>query len=108
NNPFTGLQTSTGAADLAQLTEQKDGLVSQMRQEKYIDLIEEYGFDLIRGEASFIDDKTIQVNGQNITSKSFLIATGASPAVPEIPGMNEVDYLTSTSALELKEVPQRL
>ena len=49
----------------------KDGLVSQMRQEKYIDLIEEYGFDLIRGEASFIDDKTIQVNGQNITSKSF-------------------------------------
>ncbi|HDM4239651.1 TPA: FAD-dependent oxidoreductase, partial [Staphylococcus aureus] len=40
--------------------------------------------------------------------KSFLIATGASPAVPEIPGMNEVDYLTSTSALELKEVPQRL
>ncbi len=33
NNPFTGLQTSTGAADLAQLTEQKDGLVSQMRQE---------------------------------------------------------------------------
>lgn len=47
-----------------------------MRQEKYIDLIEEYGFDLIRGEASFIDDKTIQVNGQNITSKSFLIATG--------------------------------
>ena len=70
NNPFTGLQTSTGA-DLAQLTEQKDGLVSQMRQEKYIDLIEEYGFDLIRGEASFIDDKTIQVNGQNITSKSF-------------------------------------
>ncbi|CAA3926748.1 Mercuric reductase [Staphylococcus aureus] len=71
-------------------------------------MIEEYGFDLIRGEASFIDDKTIQVNGQNITSKSFLIATGASPAVPEIPGMNEVDYLTSTSALELKEVPQRL
>ena len=71
NNPFTGLQTSTGLCGPCPIDRTKDGLVSQMRQEKYIDLIEEYGFDLIRGEASFIDDKTIQVNGQNITSKSF-------------------------------------
>ncbi|GAA0463501.1 hypothetical protein GCM10008935_18990 [Alkalibacillus silvisoli] len=90
------------------MTEQKDELVNQMRQEKYIDLIDEYGFNLIRGEAEFIDDKTIQVNGQSITAKSFLIATGAPPAIPDIPRMGEVDYLTSTTALELKEMPKRL
>ncbi|QDI91961.1 mercury(II) reductase [Salicibibacter cibarius] len=108
NTPFSGLQTSAGPADLAQLTEQKDELVTQMRQEKYIDLIDEYGFDLVRGEAEFIDDKTIQVNGQSITAKSFLIATGAPPDIPAIPGMDMVDYLTSTTALELKEMPKRL
>lgn len=108
NNPFTGLQTSAGSADLAKLIEQKDELVSQMRQEKYIDLIDEYGFDLIRGEATFIDKKTIQVNGNNITAKSYLIATGAAPAIPEISGLKDIDFLTSTTALELKNVPKRL
>lgn len=108
NNPFNGLQTSAGAADLAKLTEQKDELVEGLRNQKYIDLIDEYGFDLIRGEASFVDEKTVKVNGQNITAKNVLIATGASPSVPAIPGLTDVDYLTSTTALELKEVPKRL
>ncbi len=108
NHPFNGLQTGAGGVNLTKLTEQKDELVSQMRQEKYINLIDEYGFDLIRDEASFVDEKTIQVNGEHITAKSFLIATGANPAVPDIPGLKDVDYLTSTTALELKEVPKRL
>lgn len=108
NHPFNGLQTGAGAVNLAKLTEQKDELVGQMRQEKYINLIDEYGFDLIRGQASFVDEKTVQVNGEHITAQSFLIATGADPAVPDIPGLSEIDYLTSTTALELKDVPKRL
>jgi mercuric reductase len=55
-----------------------------------------------------VDEKIVEVNGQRITAKSFLIATGASPAIPNISGLSEVDYLTSTTALELKEVPNRL
>lgn len=108
SNPFTGLQTNASSADMAQLTEQKDKLVGDLRQQKYIDLIVEYGFDLICGEASFVDEKTVKVNGQHITAESFLIATGASPAVPDIPGLKDIDYLTSTTALELKEEPKRL
>ncbi|MGN7308784.1 FAD-dependent oxidoreductase, partial [Bacillus subtilis] len=42
------------------------------------------------------------------TAKRFLIATGASPFVPDIPGLHEVDYLTSTSLLELKQLPKTL
>lgn len=43
-----------------------------------------------------------------LSAKRFLIATGASPAVPNIPGLDEVDYLTSTTLLELKAIPKRL
>jgi mercuric reductase len=107
-NPFMGLHTTAGSVDLAQLIEQKNELVNQLRQQKYVNLIDDYGFTLIQGEAHFIDEKTVEVNGQKITSKSFLIATGASPIIPDIPGLQEVDYLTSTTALELKEVPKRL
>src|SRR5699024_3088776 len=41
-------------------------------------------------------------------AKRFLIATGASPSIPPISGLGKVDYLTSTTLLELKKVPKRL
>ncbi|MGN7308785.1 FAD-dependent oxidoreductase, partial [Bacillus subtilis] len=46
-NPFLGLTTSAGPVDLAQLVAQKDELVGELRQHKYVDLIGEYGFVLI-------------------------------------------------------------
>ncbi|WP_262173250.1 mercury(II) reductase [Saccharococcus sp. Marseille-Q5394] len=108
NNPFVGLHTSAGNVDLTPLIKQKNDLVTDLRNSKYIDLIDDYGFKLIKGEAKFVDEKTVEVNGMQLSAKRFLIATGASPAVPKILGIEEVDYLTSTSLLELKQVPKRL
>jgi len=107
-NPFTGLNTTSGEVELAPLIKQKDELVSQLRNQKYVDLIDEYGFDLIEGEAKFIDENTVEVNGEKLSAKHFLIATGAFPSLPPISGLKEVDYLTSTTLLELKKVPKRL
>ncbi|EWG09322.1 mercury(II) reductase [Cytobacillus firmus] len=107
-NPFIGLQTSAGEVELAPLVKQKDELVSELRNQKYVNLIDEYGFDLIEGEAKFVDENTVEVNGKKLSAKRFLIATGASPSLPPISGLKEVDYLTSTTLLELKKVPKRL
>ncbi|MUG73308.1 mercury(II) reductase [Paenibacillus validus] len=108
SNPFLGLATSTGKVDLEKLVEHKNELVASMREQKYEHLIGEYGFELIRGEATFVDEKTIEVNGRKVTAKRFLIATGASPSIPDIQGLMDVDYLTSTSLLELKQLPKTL
>ena len=105
---FTGLPTYAGEVDLASLVNQKDELVDELRNQKYIDLIDEYGIDLIKGEAKFVDENTVEVNGEKLSAKRFLIATGASPSIPTISGLEEVDYLTSTTLLELKKVPKRL
>lgn len=107
-NPFIGLHTSAGDVDLASLIKYKNELVSQLREQKYVDLIEDYGFELIRGEAKFIDEKTVEVGGRQLTAKRFLIATGASPDIPDIPGLKDVDYVTSTTLLERKRLPKRL
>ena len=107
NNPFVGLHTSASNVDLAPLVKQKNDLVTEMRNEKYVNLIDDYGFELIKGEAK-LNENTVEVNGNQITAKRFLIATGASSTAPNIPGLDEVDYLTSTSLLELKKVPNRL
>lgn len=108
HNTFAGLDTSAGAVDLSLLIEQKNALVSHLRQRKYIDLIKDYGFDLIQGEARFVNETSIEVNGQKIRGEKFIIATGASPAIPDIPGLHDIEYLTSTSALDLQEVPKKL
>lgn len=107
-NPFSGLQTEAGKVDLASLVTQKNNMVDHMRYQKYEKLLDDYGFELIRGEAKFIDEQTVEVNDRRITADSFLIATGASPLVPDIQGLGNVDYLTSTSALQLQEVPNRI
>lgn len=107
-NPFLGLKTSAQEVDLAALIKQKDELVSELRNQKYINLIEEYGIILIEGEAVFINENQIDVNGKTLSAKRFLIATGASPSIPSINGLEEVDYLTSTSLLELEKIPKRL
>ena len=107
-NPFNGLKTTAGEVDLKALVKQKDELVDTLRQQKYIDLIDEYGFDLIVGEAKFVADNAIEENGEKLTAKRFLVATGATSFIPEIPGIEHVDYLTSTTLLELEEVPERL
>ncbi len=108
SNPFQGLNTSAGPVDLGELIDRKNELVGELRQHKYVDLIGEYGFEFIQGDARFVDDSTVEVNGRRIKARNYLISTGASPAVPNIPGLQDVDYLVSTTALELKELPKRL
>lgn len=108
HNSFAGVETSAGRVDLAALIAQKDELVAVMRQQKYADLVTSYGWDVIEGEAAFEDPQTLRVNGTTLHAGAYLIATGASPAVPPIPGLAEAGFLTSTTALELTELPRRL
>jgi mercuric reductase len=105
---FAGITTSAGPVDLAALVAQKDDLVAALRQEKYADLVGAYGFEVIPGHARFTGPDTVEVAGRVIRPGAALIATGASPAAPPIPGLAEAGYLTSTTALDLKQAPARL
>ena len=60
------------------------------------------------GTARFVGDKTLEVNGEQIRGETVLIAAGTRPSIPEIPGLEEVPYLTSDEALRLPEQPRRL
>jgi mercuric reductase len=108
HHPFAGIQTSAGRVDLAAMVDAKGELVEQLRAEKYLDLAREYGFTVCHGRAEFVDAETIECGGKRIRGRAYLVATGASPAVPPIEGLAEAGYLTSTTALELREVPKRL
>lgn len=108
HHPFAGVDTTAAEVDLRTLVAQKDELVTTLRKEKYEDLLAEYGIDLVLGTARFADKQTLEVDGQPLKANAYLVATGASPAVPPIPGLAEAGFLTSTNALDLDALPESL
>ncbi|WP_461204846.1 dihydrolipoyl dehydrogenase family protein [Clostridium sp. DL1XJH146] len=66
------------------------------------------GIDFIQGEATFKDSKTLMVGKEEIIGKKYFIATGSSPFVPPIKGLNETSYLTNESFFELEFLPKSI
>ncbi|MFP5334000.1 MAG: mercury(II) reductase [Actinomycetes bacterium] len=107
-NPFDGVPTSAGGVDLAALVAQKDALVQGMRQAKYADVAAAHGFSVRHGQARFRDPLTLEVDGETLRAKAYVVATGAEPARPDVDGLEDVRWLTSTTAMELTELPRSL
>ena len=66
------------------------------------------GVDCETGEGKIISPWEVEVNGKRITTRSIIIATGASPFVPPIKGIDQVNYLTSENLWQIRERPNRL
>ncbi|MEO6969036.1 MAG: FAD-dependent oxidoreductase [Rhodanobacteraceae bacterium] len=74
---------------------------SQQRYEKL-------GVDVRRGAAKIVSPWCVEVDGEPITTRAIVIAAGAEPVVPDLPGLKECGYLTSDTLWNLKELPRRL
>ncbi|SCY66070.1 Pyruvate/2-oxoglutarate dehydrogenase complex, dihydrolipoamide dehydrogenase (E3) component [Nitrosospira sp. Nl5] len=73
-------------------------------EERYTKL----GVEVIHGNARITSPWTVEVNGQTMTTRAIVIATGASPTIPPIPGLEQVRYYTSDTIWSLTERPERL
>ena len=107
--PFAGSSVRGELTDFSKLVAQKDELVGEMRQGKYIDNLRAMpNVTLFEGQAAFTGKNTLRVADKTIRSGRFVIATGARPTIPNIPGLADSGFLTSTSVMELTEVPAEL
>lgn len=105
---FPGLVGEAYVDDWHGLIAAKDNLVSTLRQKKYADLLPEYdGIAYLEGAAR-LNGAGVLVEGDPVAAEKIIIATGGRPAVPPIPGIETVSYLTSTTLLELKKFPKSL
>ncbi len=105
---FSGVATRGEAIDLPALISQKDELIDGLRRTKYLDLASSYGFDILAGEARFADADTLMVDDRSLHGGAYVIATGARPAVPPLPGLPDAGHLTSTTAMEQTRLPERM
>ncbi len=97
-----------GTPTLGEALAAKAALIARLREAKYVNLLDDHGIEFRAGSARLVDRHTVSVDGEPVTAEAILVAAGARPAVPSIPGLEKTGYLTSTSALELKEAPARL
>jgi pyruvate/2-oxoglutarate dehydrogenase complex dihydrolipoamide dehydrogenase (E3) component len=66
------------------------------------------GVDCISGAAKLTSPYSVEVNGRTLTTRNIIVATGAVPLVPPIPGLDRIDYLTSDNLWHLRDLPRRL
>jgi mercuric reductase len=105
---FPGAPTSAEGVDLASLVEQKGELVGLLRQAKYEDVAQAYGSQIRSGQARFRDEATLEVDGRRLRARAYIVATGAEPGTSGLPGSGSVPFLTSTTAMELHQLPESM
>lgn len=105
---FAGVAAEAGVTDWQRTIRQKDALVAGLRQARYIDLLPAYNGIAYREGPARLVEGGVEICGMRVSADKIIIATGARPAVPDIPGIEAVPYLTSTTALDLEQLPKAL
>src|SRR5262245_20545925 len=108
-----GVQTGPVEVNLAQVRERKQKVVKRFRNGAEQVLEATANLDVIQGEVSFIDARTVRVEGAGsealrLSAEKIFINTGAKPVSPPIDGLNRVPSLDSTSIMELEALPKHL
>ena len=105
---FAGAAGAARLTDWSSLIAQKNDLVAKLRQAKYADVLPAYNtIAYIEGAARLMPDG-VAANGTVCRLGKIIITTGAAPAIPPIPGIASIPYLTSTEALDLDALPASL
>ncbi|MEK3750902.1 FAD-dependent oxidoreductase [Paenibacillus sp. FSL E2-8871] len=99
--------------DYIEAVHNKDQLISSLRQKNYDNLNQNENIEVINGEASFLSDHEVQVKDAGetkiLTSDKIFINTGAETVIPTIDGIQDSKFVyTSTSIMDLKELPTKL
>lgn len=108
-----GIHVSNVSVDLPAIVERKNSIVSKFRNGSLEGLQKVKNLEVIFGNAQFTGVKKLSVlkddgSEEALTADLIFINTGTSPAIPPIPGLQDIPYFTSTSILDLNVVPEHL
>lgn len=103
-----GLGPATTTVDFARVMDRVQKVVQEIAPHDSIERYTSLGVECITGAANIRSPFEVEVNGKILTTKNIVVATGASPLVPPIPGLKDAGYLTSDNIWSLRELPKRL
>lgn len=103
-----GITASDPQVDLGDTMGRVHRIIEGIYAEETPDVMRDKGMDVFLGEAHFVDAHTIAVGDDRLKARNVVIATGAHPFIPPIPGVDEVSALTSNTVWDLETLPDHL
>ena len=107
-----GIKSASADFDFADVMERVQRIVKTIEPHDSVERYTSLGVECLQGEARITSPWTVEVNSsagtQTLTTRAIVIAAGARPFVPPIPGIEEVGYVTSDTIWELRQLPRRL
>jgi pyruvate/2-oxoglutarate dehydrogenase complex dihydrolipoamide dehydrogenase (E3) component/uncharacterized membrane protein YdjX (TVP38/TMEM64 family) len=103
-----GLKSATADFDFADVMERVQRVIRAIEPHDSAERYTQLGVEVIRGDGRITSPWTVEVNSQLLTTRAIVIAAGAEPFIPPIPGIAEIGCLTSETVWQLRELPPRL
>jgi pyruvate/2-oxoglutarate dehydrogenase complex dihydrolipoamide dehydrogenase (E3) component/uncharacterized membrane protein YdjX (TVP38/TMEM64 family) len=108
-----GIASAKAEFDFATVMERVQAVIRSVEPHDSAERYTSLGVDVVQGTARIVSPWEVEVTGEGgtqrtLTTRSIVIAAGARPFVPPIPGIDEVGYLTSDTVWNLRELPRRL
>lgn len=103
-----GLSSVDPHVDLAKINQHVADVIADIQKHDNPERFRSYGAQVLFGAAKFINPHQLEVNGETISGKRFLISTGSHPFIPPVTGLRETPYLTNETIFNLKELPKHL
>jgi pyruvate/2-oxoglutarate dehydrogenase complex dihydrolipoamide dehydrogenase (E3) component len=94
--------------DFAEVMERVQRVIGKVEPHDSVARYTALGVDCISGAAKLTSPYSVEVNGRTLTTRNIIVATGAVPLLPPIPGLDRIDYLTSDNLWHLRDLPRRL
>ena len=103
-----GIKTGPAEVDFPQVMQRVRDVIARIAPNDSIERYTKLGVECITGNAKITSPFTVEVSGRVITTRNIVLATGASPNVPTIPGLELIKYVTSDTIWNLESLPARL
>lgn len=94
--------------DFAEVMDRVHRVIGKVEPHDSVERYTSLGVECLQGGAKITSPWTVQVEGRTLTTRAIVVATGASPFVPPIRGLDKIDVLTSDNLWQLRELPRRL
>lgn len=103
-----GIKNANASIDFSQVMDRVHDTIAAVEPHDSVERYTGLGVDCIQGDATITSPWTVEVNGETINTRSIIIAAGAQPYIPDIPGIEDINYYTSDTIWDLRELPKRL
>ena len=103
-----GIKSAKIEFDFATVMKRVAGVVKKIEPNDFVERYTKLGVECFSGDAKIVSPYVVSINGKEYSTKSIVIASGAEPYIPNIPGLNEIKYLTSETLWDLKKLPKKL